>query len=291
MILSMTGFGTGEASRPGALVRVEVRSTNHRYFEPSIRVSRSFASWENRVREIVGARVARGRVTVNVEVESDAPGSAVILDERMAGEYARLIQFLRDRFEVSGAVDPVAFAQLPDLLRRDGNAAGEVSEEVLVEALGAALDELDGMRRAEGSALAKDLEARVHKIEATLSELERIAQDAPDRFRRRLEEKIATLVPPGLIPDAERLAVEVALLAEKADIVEEIVRFRAHDQAFLGFLRRREPVGKRLDFLLQEMNREANTIGSKAVNAEVSHRVVEIKEEIERLREQVQNIE
>lgn len=291
MILSMTGFGTGEASRPGALVRVEVRSTNHRYFEPSIRVSRSFGGWESRVREIVAARVSRGRVTVNVEVESDAPGAAVVLDEKMAGEYARLIQFLRDRFEVSGAIDPVAFAQLPDLLRRNGNASGEVSEEVLVEALGAALDELDGMRRAEGNALSKDLESRITKIESTLTELERIAQDAPERFRKRLEERIATLVPAGVSPDAQRLAVEVALLAEKADIVEEIVRFRAHDQAFLGFLRRREPVGKRLDFLLQEMNREANTIGSKALSAEISHRVVEIKEEIERLREQVQNIE
>jgi uncharacterized protein (TIGR00255 family) len=224
-------------------------------------------------------------------VESDAPGSAVVLDEKMAGEYVQLIHFLRDRFQVSGAVDPVAFAQLPDLLRRNGAAAEDVGEDVLIEALGAALDELDAMRRAEGAALAKDLEARVHRIESSLNELERLAGDAPERFRKRLEEKIAALVPPGISPDAERLAVEVALLAEKTDIVEEIVRFRAHDQAFLGFLRRREPVGKRLDFLLQEMNREANTIGSKAMNAEVSHRIVEVKEEIERLREQVQNIE
>jgi uncharacterized protein (TIGR00255 family) len=286
----MTGFGTGEASRPGVSVRVELRSTNYRYFDASIRVSRSFAGWENRVREIVSARIARGRLTVNVEAESRQPGSGVVLDEKIAGEYAQVIQFLRERFQVTGGIDPVAFTQLPDVLRRDGATPSDVGEDVLVEALGAALDELDAMRRSEGGALAKDLEGRIRKMEGSLATLERIAQGSPDRFRRRLQERIAVLVPAGLVPD-ERIAAEVALLAEKADIVEEIVRFRAHIEAFLGFLRRREPVGRRLDFLLQEMNREANTIGSKALSAEISHQVVEIKEEIERLREQVQNIE
>jgi uncharacterized protein (TIGR00255 family) len=132
---------------------------------------------------------------------------------------------------------------------------------------------------------------RVERIAGILDTVEGLAQSEPDRMKRRLEERIAKLLPDGTAPDAERLATEVALAADKADIVEEIVRFRAHDEAFLGFLEQDEPVGKRLDFLLQEMNREANTIGSKAVSAEVSHHVVEIKEEVERLREQVQNVE
>lgn len=292
MILSMTGYGAGEATRSGITVQVELRAVNHRYFDPSIRVSRNFAGWENRVRELLAARIARGRITVNVEVESDAPGAAVILDEKVAGEYSRILQFLRDRFDVSGPVDPVSFAQLPDVLRRNGGpSAGEVGDEALVEAVGKALAELDAMRRAEGEALARDLESRIAKIGATLDAIGGHAEETPARVRKRLEERIAVLVPPGVAPDAERLATEVALLAEKSDIAEEIVRFRAHNDAFLGYLRKSEPVGKRLDFLLQEMNREANTIGSKALQAEIAHRVVELKEEIERLREQVQNIE
>ncbi len=292
MILSMTGYGTGEASRSGVTVLVELRAVNHRYFDPAIRVSRNFAGWESRIRELLATRISRGRITANVEVESAAGGSSVVLDEKVASEYSKIFQFLRDRFEVAGKVDPVLFAQLPDVLRRNGGpSAGQVGDEVLVEAVEKALGELDAMRRAEGEALARDLGQRVARIGAALDAIAASAQDAPQRVRKRLEERLAILVPPGMAPDTERLATEVAILAEKSDIAEEVVRFRAHNEAFLGFLRKKEPVGKRLDFLLQEMNREANTIGSKALHAEIAHQVVEIKEEIERLREQVQNIE
>jgi uncharacterized protein (TIGR00255 family) len=147
------------------------------------------------------------------------------------------------------------------------------------------------MRRSEGEAIARDFRERIRRMVGSIDALEAVAKEVPSRIRKRLEERIGVLVPPGVVPDAERLATEVALLAERADLAEEIVRFRAHADAFLGFLERKEPVGKRLDFLLQEMNREANTLGSKAAQAEISHRVVEIKEEIERLREQVQNVE
>lgn len=288
----MTGFGTGEASRTGIQVKVELRAVNHRHFDPSIRISRNFAGWENRVREILAAKIARGRITATVDVEAETTSAAVVLDEKVAAEYSQVLLFLRDRFQVGGAVDPVSFALLPDVLRRgSGLSAADVDESVLVEALEKALKELDSMRLVEGAALARDLEERVHKIGASLDAIETLALDAPARLRRRLEERVAVLVPSGMTPDADRLATEVALLAEKADVSEEIVRFRAHDAAFLGFLKKREPVGKRLDFLLQEMNREANTIGSKAASAEVAHKVVEIKDEIERLREQVQNIE
>lgn len=292
MILSMTGYGTGEASRSGVTVLVELRAVNHRYFDPSIRISRNFAGWENRVRELLAARIARGRITASVEVESDGVGSSVVLDEKVAADYSKMLQFLRDRFELGGPIDPVAFAQLPDVLRRNGGpSAGQVGDDLLGEAMGKALNELESMRRAEGVALCRDLEGRVERIGLSLTAIAKIAADAPARIRKRLEERVGVLVPQGVTPDAERLATEVALLAEKSDIEEEIVRFRAHNEAFLNYLGRKEPVGKRLDFLLQEMNREANTIGSKALHAEVAHKVVEIKEEIERLREQVQNIE
>ncbi len=292
MILSMTGYGTGEAARPGVAVKVELRSVNHRYFDPQIRVAPGFPGWENRVREVLSRRISRGRITVNVDVESKSKGASVVLDEDIAAEYLRVFQFLQDRFKIVGNVDPVAFTQLPDVLRRDGDDSGPViDDEVLVEACEHAIDELEAMRTREGEAIAKDFRERVRRIDESVDFVEEAAKQVPLRIRKRLEDRIGVLVPPGVIPDPERLATEVALLAERADLTEEIVRFRAHTGAFLGFMDRGEAVGKRLDFLLQEMNREANTIGSKATQAEISHRVVEIKEEIERLREQVQNVE
>jgi uncharacterized protein (TIGR00255 family) len=292
VILSMTGYGTGEAERDGVAVKVELRAVNHRYFDPQIRISQSLPGWESRVRELLGKRVSRGRLTVNVDVESERTGTTVVLDEGVASEYLRVLQFLHDRFQIAGTVDPVAFAQLPDVIRRDGvGAAAVLDDAALVEACERALDELDDMRRREGEAIARDFRQRIERIVETLNSIDALARELPARIRRRLEERIEMLVPQGVVPDVERLATEVALLAERADLAEELVRFRAHADAFLGFLVRDEPVGKRLDFLLQEMNREANTIGSKAAQAEISHRVVELKEEIERLREQVQNVE
>ncbi len=150
---------------------------------------------------------------------------------------------------------------------------------------------MTSMRRTEGEALAKDLALRVGRIAERLDEIEETSRGQSERVLERLRERIAGLVPEGVEPDPDRLATEIAILADKADVVEELVRFRAHNDAFLKFLEQDEAVGKRLDFLLQEMNREINTIGSKSVSVEIAHLVVDVKEEIERLREQVQNIE
>jgi uncharacterized protein (TIGR00255 family) len=193
---------------------------------------------------------------------------------------------------VDRAGDAVAFAALPDLVRRETpELPARAVEAALAQSVGAALDQLLAMRSAEGMALRNDLVERIGRIERLLDGVEEEAKGQSAKVRERLEERIANLLPEGTSPDPERLATEVAILADKADIVEELVRFRAHDQAFLEFLERDEAVGKRLDFLLQEMNREINTIGSKSVSARIAHLVVDVKEEIERLREQVQNIE
>lgn len=288
----MTGFGTGESTRGDVRVKVEIRTVNHRHFDPSIRISRNFTAWEGRVRELLAARLSRGRISVTVDVESDAEGSTFVLDEKVAADYLQMFQFLRDRFGMQGAVDPVLFAQLPEVLQRSGGPTPEeTAPEVLDEAVRHALEEVESMRRVEGEALHRDLSDRIQRMNENLDRIERASVDSTVRVRQRLEERVAAIVPAGMEPDAERLATEIALLAEKADISEELVRFRAHNDAFRGFLAKKEPVGKRLDFLLQEMNREANTIGSKAMNAEIAHRVVELKEDIERLREQVQNVE
>jgi uncharacterized protein (TIGR00255 family) len=288
----MTGYGAGEARADGVVVKVELRSVNHRFFDPAIRISRDPGGLEGRVKELLAERIFRGRVSATVEVGLEGADEGLSLDEGLADAYGRVLEVLRERYQLTGSSDPLAFAQLPDVIRRRvPEVAAERIDAVLMTALRGALDELTAMRSREGEALGRELRGRVGRLDALLDRIGAAAEGSAQRVKERLRERIAQLVPDGAQPDAERLATEVAILSDKADIREELVRFRAHDSAFLAFLERGDAVGKRLDFLLQEMNREANTIGSKSVSPEVTHLVVEAKEEIERLREQVQNVE
>jgi uncharacterized protein (TIGR00255 family) len=288
----MTGYGAGEAARGGVLVRVELRSVNHRFLDPSLRISRDFAGLEDRVRERLRAAISRGRVSATVEVDSEDASGHLVLDEALAAEYRTVLRILEEKHHLPVASDAVAFSQLPDLVRRESPKIRDEDVEAALEAaMDAALAQLEAMRRKEGDALRRDLIGRLERLEEILEAIERGAKGSAERAQAKLRERVAALVPDGIAPDAERLATEIALLAEKADVVEELVRFRAHVAAFRDFLDKGEPVGRRMDFLLQEMNREANTIGSKSPSADVAHLVVEAKEEVERLREQGQNVE
>jgi uncharacterized protein (TIGR00255 family) len=288
----MTGYGAGQGTRGAVIVRVEVRSVNHRFLDPVLRISRDFAGLEDRVRERLRAAMSRGRVSASVEVETETGASHLILDEALAAEYRTVLRILEEKHGLPVAADAVAFAQLPDLVRRETPAVAlEDVEAALDDALTQALAQLDGMRRNEGEALARDLTARLDRLDEIVKSIERAAADASTRVQGKLRERVAALVPAGVTPDPERLATEIAILAEKADVAEEVVRFRAHTAAFRDFLGKGEAVGRRMDFLLQEMNRETNTIGSKSQSAEIAHLVVEAKEEVERLREQGQNVE
>ncbi len=288
----MTGYGAGQGARGAVLARVELRSVNHRFLDVAMRISRDFAGLEDRVRDRLRSALARGRVSVTVDVEVGGAAGHLVLDEALAGEYRTILRILEEKHGLAGAADSLTFAQLPDVVRRESpKYAAEDVEAALDEAVDAALGQLDAMRRAEGEALRRDLMGRLDRLDEVLASVERAAIGASERMQRKLRERVAALVPDGVAPDAERLATEIALLAEKADITEEVVRFRAHVAALREFLGKGEAVGRRMDFLLQEMNREANTIGSKSASADLAHLVVEAKEEIERLREQGQNVE
>ncbi|MFN8178532.1 MAG: YicC/YloC family endoribonuclease [bacterium] len=288
----MTGYGAGQATRGGVLVRVEMRSVNHRFLDPALRISRDYQGLEDRIRERLRAALSRGRVTVSVDVETEGSTSRLVLDESLAAEYLTILRILEEKHHLAVASDSVAFAQLPDLVRHETpKLRDEDIEAALDEAMDAALGQLDAMRKKEGEALRKDLAARLDRIDEILEAIERAGERASERTRDRISSRVASLVPEGIEPDTQRLATEIAILAEKADVTEEIVRFRAHTAAMRDFLGKSDAVGRRMDFLLQEMNREGNTIGSKSSSAEIAHLIVEAKEEIERLREQVQNVE
>lgn len=291
MIASMTGFGKGEASDGQSRAVVEVRTVNSRYCDVAPRLPQPLSSLEPRLKEAVQATISRGRIEVSVLFEGAGAGASIpILNLDVARGYLEGLSRLKEAIGVEGTLDLGAVAALPDVFRYASDGIDLEAAWALVErATSAALEQCNRMRQAEGGLLRRDFEARIEALETLLREVEALAPGRVTAARDRLRERLAQLLSNEVDPD--RLAAEVAILADRMDITEECVRFHSHNEQFLRSLERDEPVGRRLNFLLQEMGREANTIGSKANDAAIAHLVVEMKEEIERLREQAQNVE
>ena len=293
MIRSMTGFGEARRDTPAGTLLVEVRTVNHRHFNANLRLPQALARWEGEIREWLRAHVSRGHVNASVRLETPAgtPRGLKLDDERVQS-YLTLLNQLRERFGVSGTPDLHTLARFPDVFVRDEGEDLEVEADDLRAAVEDAALANVRMREGEGRRLHDDLEGRVAAIEANLDQIAALAPERLVAERDRLRAAIRELAG-GVAIDEQRLAQELVYTAERLDINEELVRFRAHNEAFRELLDAdsAEPVGKRLGFLVQEMHREANTIGSKANHAGIAHRVVAIKEEVERLREQVENVE
>jgi uncharacterized protein (TIGR00255 family) len=292
MVLSMTGFGTATVEEDGNRATVEIQSLNSRYAEISVRCGKSLVDLESRIRSLVQKRIERGKVIVSVTWES----TENILDRLsanvdLAKAYRDALIRLKDELHLSGEVDLSLMVNLPDLFKAETESADiDRAWSVIERACLAALDRHTVMRRTEGDALARDMTQRIGFIEGTLQKIITLAPLHIETYRKKLAERLETLLPSKAI-DETRLTMEVALLAERCDITEECIRFQSHNAQFLAAINGDEAAGRRLNFLLQEMGREANTIGAKADDAEISHLTVIIKEELEKLREQVQNIE
>jgi uncharacterized protein (TIGR00255 family) len=291
MIRSMTGFGTADGVVGGARVSVELRAVNHRFFNPNLKLPSALTRWESEVREYLRKRIARGHVTVSARIERSGNNGAAIDESRFAF-YAATLRSLRDRNGLGGEVDVATVLRMPDVLHAGAEETVEGAVEELLSIVKSATDALMQMREAEGCRLAEVLLERLGVVEDALG---RVAVRAPERVvaqRDRLRENVRVLSG-GVAVDEARLAQEIAILADRLDVGEELDRFQAHIAAFREALAQRggEPVGKRLGFLLQEMLREANTTGSKANDAAIQRDVVLVKEELERIREQVENLE
>ncbi len=287
----MTGFGSAEGDVGGSRVNVEVRTVNHRFFNPSVKLPSAFARWEAEVRESLRKHIARGHVTISAHIERPATEGAVV-DEAKFAQHAAELLALRDRHGLGGEIDVATVLRMPDVIRMSGEETAEGTADELVAVVEAAARELTKMREAEGARLAAVLLERMAVIEEAVG---RIAARAPERViaqRDRLRENVKVLAE-GVAVDEQRLAQEIAILADRLDVGEEIDRFRAHVAAFRDVLAPKggDPVGKRLGFLLQEMLREANTTGSKANDTQIQRDVLLVKEELERIREQAENVE
>ncbi len=291
MITSMTGFGRGTATDNGLQVRVELRSVNSRFFDLQVRAANGLQACEAAVRERLQDHLRRGKVVAQIDWDQgQADAGMPLLDEDAARHYVRELARLRAIAGLEQQPDWNTWAQLPGLFSAEAaHPDSALVERLVLVALDRALEAFASMRENEGRALERDLRDRVAAIQANLVSISGLADAQRDRIRERLQERVQALLAPGQV-DPNRLTMEVMLLAERCDMTEEIVRFQSHNTQFLATLDQGGETGRRLNFLLQEMNREANTIASKTVSAEISHQAVSIKEEVEKLREQVQNL-
>ncbi len=289
---SMTGFGRAEVTRPIGRIAVEIASVNNRFLELSVRLPRLLSSFEPPIRALLSDKLARGKVTLQVafELADSLPGRWQI-NEAAVATYLKQLRRLQKESGLAGELTVADILHLPDIV--DSSPAILDNEKLWAAAKSAvmsALKELQTMRKAEGEAMATDMSARLETLKTMLSRIELASKDAVPAYRDRLREKIADLMS-APAPDTLRLEEEVALIADRCDITEEMVRFESHLKQFKSTLKSKDAVGRRLNFLLQELNREANTIGSKSAEYAISSEVIAIKEELEKLRELVQNVE
>lgn len=296
MIRSMTGYGKGAAEVAGLRITVELRSLNNRFADIRLRLPSELFAEESAIRRRVLSRVQRGRVEMGLDLERTGGAEAgVTLNRPVVQAVVDAVQALEREFGIVGAVDARTVLALPDVLQRARPLADldESGRAAVHDAVESALVALDADRRREGAALAHEIGARLARMREIAVEVRRIAADLPVAAHRKLLERIETLTAGGPALDPGRLAQEAAFLADRADITEELVRLDGHiDQsASLVTGPDCEPVGKRLDFLLQEIHRETNTINSKSGDLEISRRALALKSEAEKVREQVQNLE
>ena len=292
MLLSMTGFGAGQTNRDGIRLSVEIRSVNGRFCDVTVRAPRWMSEIESKVKERVQREVTRGTVTVMIDWKEESESARRLsVDLELARAYRDRLLELQDLLGIEGTVDLGLLTRFPDIFRSEPPSYDmKFAWTLVAEACGEALSRHREMRQAEGAAIQSDFRERLRNLEELLREVERLAPMRVERVKNRLKERISKLLDSGEV-DESRLAMEVALFADRADVTEECVRLHSCIQQFLEAMETDEAVGKRITFILQEMSREANTLGAKANDPDVSHLAVGIKEELERLREQAQNVD
>jgi uncharacterized protein (TIGR00255 family) len=292
MLKSMTGFGRAEGETTLGKVVVESRSVNHRYCDINTKLPKRLSLFENRIKEIIRSQVSRGRIDVSLRLDTVGEEKVQLsVDLELAQQYYRVFQDLREKLQLKDEITLNLLAGAKDLITAKEE-SGDIEPywQEILPILKQSFKNMDDMKQLEGESLAKDLQERLEHI---AQQLQLIKQQFPSHLKAtlsRLHERLRSLLE-GMEIDPSRFQQEVAFLAERTDITEEIVRAESHLAQFSSLLERNEPVGRKMDFLLQEIHREVNTVSAKANDAEISQRAVEMKSELEKIREQVQNIE
>lgn len=287
----MTGFGRASGQLDSCLFTVEIKSVNHRFLDINLKIPKQFISIEDRLKKLISQSVNRGRVEVYINLEGEAlVAKSIHIDWDLLAQYVDSLHQIKVRFSLKDEVtlnQILTFDEGIDI--HEESISSDDLEKELIHIVESAVSKLSEMRKAEGEQLALDLKQRLADMKSIMVELEKTAPTVIEQYRERIEKRISEFIS-GKV-DENRILTEVALFADKADISEELTRIHSHIHQFEETLHANEPIGRKLDFLVQELNREANTIGSKANDARIAKNVVELKSIIEKLKEQVQNIE
>ena len=291
MIKSMTGYGKSNMSKNLREYQVEIKSVNHRYLDVSVKMPRSLSYLEEEIKKAVSAKLTRGKVDVFITFNNNSlEGRDIKINTEIARMY---IKELRDLAESEGIVADIPvteISKLPDVLTIQNNQDDETIKNELLEVTNQAIENLVGMRKIEGEKIAQDLFTRIQDIDGKVKKISSLSTGLIEDYVVKLNTRIKELLQDQEIDEA-RLAQEVVIYADKCSIEEEVTRLNSHIYQFRELLNSNEAVGKKLDFMIQEMNRETNTIGSKANNLEITNEVINMKTQLENIREQVQNIE
>lgn len=291
MLRSMTGFGVGTAPLGSGRVTIEARAVNSRFVDVRVRMPKDISEHSAFLDQVARARLQRGRLDLTVRLDECA-APTMSLDKKRATEALRALAELRDELQMQGDVPLALLATVPDLFVLTPSADGAALRNALTHALASAFEAMESMRRAEGEALEVELCDRLERVRCLAAEISVYTGERPERVRKRMRDRLERLLEAvDVAIDPGRLEQELLFLADHSDVSEELSRLATHCAQFAVLCMQGEPIGRKLDFLLQEMAREVNTLGSKSSDAEVAFRVVELKSEIERMREQVQNIE
>lgn len=292
MIKSMTGFGRGIYDGEKRTVTVEIKSVNHRFLDFNLKIYRVYSKFEDKIRAAVSSRISRGKIDVYVSVvNKEVDGLEVSLDRSLLNGYLKAYSVLKDEYGLKDDISVMTVARNSDLFTV--NKAEEDDEAVYADienAVSIALDEFVAMREEEGKRLAEDLLSYLAVLEENTEKLKKLSPESVKEYRKKFEERIKELLEDAKV-DEQRLLTETAIFADKIAVDEEMARLKSHFAQFKQMIESTAPIGKKMDFLVQEINREINTTGSKANNLEMSKTVVEMKSELEKIREQIQNVE
>ena len=293
MAISMTGFGRSEYKNDNYHFTVECRTINHKYVDINTRLPRKISFLEDKIRNSVKNYIKRGRVDLYIKL--DLLGSEDVnlkFDEKLASEYVNILNKIKDTFNLQDDITVMNLAKLPDIIKTEEK---EEDEDLLWSILKVALDDclskLKDMRCEEGIKLANDIDMRCDLLKNYIEEIENYSYNVVNEYKEKLNNRISDILENPSLVDENRLAQEVAIYADKCSITEEIVRFKSHITQLKKSIHKNESIGRKIDFLIQEMNRETNTIGSKSSDLNITNLVVEIKSELEKIREQIQNVE
>ena len=291
MIKSMTGFGRGKYENEGRTYTVEIKSVNHKYSDINVRLPRFLNSVEDKIRKRVAEVISRGKIDIFISFENySSSGTTIRINKELAKEYIKELKSLAEEAELRFDLNVIDVSKFPEILKLEDEDNDELIAQEVMIAVDDALEKFVSMREVEGQKLVEDIERRIYLIQEKVNEVTNFSSTLVEEYMARLQTRVNELLAPGVV-DESRLMQEIVIFSDKSSIEEELTRLKSHIGQFLELIKQSSPIGKKIDFLIQEINREVNTIGSKANSLDITNKVIEIKTEVENIREQIQNIE